>query len=175
MVSLESTPLGRILPKDEPVFRNQFVSVLPAGEEEIAITVGTGHGAVALVRWKDKVLLVNQPRYATNEMAWELPRATSLEDESPVETAARCVEGWSGVSVDQDSAIPVGTVMPDAEILTNEVSLFVMDAESGTIRVNRDNARWVEIEELVTACTDGQVEDAFTCMTVLRARLGKLI
>lgn len=38
-----------------------------------------------------------------------------------------------------------------------------------------DEARWVEIEELVEAGNDGRVQDNFTCLAVMRARPKGLI
>lgn len=158
------------------VFANEFISLRDSGNSEHAeVTVGTGRGAVALVRSNGRVLMVRTPRYATGNFEWELPRGGSLEDESPVDTAARCVEGWAGITVDADNAVSLGTMNPDAEILTNEVAMFVLDASESKIRANHENARWTDTEELVDACLNGEIEDAFSCMTVLRARLNGVI
>lgn len=153
-----------------PVFANDFITMNSDGEN-VEVTVGTGKGAVALVRSSNKVLMIRTPRYATDSMEWALPRGSSLEYESGPETASRCVEGWTGVTVDEGSIIALGEMYPDSEILTNEVSLFAMSASSSKVRTNHDHAKWVDVEELVTACIEGEVEDSFTCIAMLRARI----
>jgi hypothetical protein len=159
-----------------PVFANEFVSLKTSGDgEHVGVTVGTGRGAVALVRSSNKILMIRTPRYATDSMEWALPRGGSLEDEPGVETAIRCVEGWTGISADPVSAIHLGDMNPDPEILTNEVSLFIMDARSSKVRTNHENSKWVGIDELVAACIEGEIEDSFTCMAVLRARINGII
>ena len=159
----------------DPVFANDFVSMEYSNDGSLLITVGTGLGAVALVRRSGKILMIRTPRYATGSFEWELPRGGSLEDESAVETAARCVEGWTGVTVDESSVIHLGVMNPDPELLTNEVSLLLLDTLNSTVRTNHENVKWVGIEELVAACLNGEIEDSFTCMAVLRARLNAMI
>lgn len=158
-----------------PVFSNDFISLKEGTDDRVEITVGNGKGAAALVRKGTKVLLVRTPRYATGSMEWALPRGSSTEDESPEETAARCVEGWTGVSVDEMSITSLGEMYPDAQVLTNEVSLFLMSASDGKVKTNHENVRWIDAGELMLACVTGEIEDSFTCMAVLRARIaGKL-
>lgn len=159
-----------------PVFSNDFISVQETGiEGRVAVTVGTGSGAVALVRRNGKTLMVRHPRYATDSLEWELPRASSLEGEAPLETVQRCVEGWTGVQVDTSSALSLGVIFPDPEIITNKVSIHLVEAMSTLVRVNHENVRWVDTETLVDSCLSGEVEDAFTCTAVLRARIKELI
>jgi ADP-ribose pyrophosphatase YjhB (NUDIX family) len=159
-----------------PVFANEFVSLKTSDDgEHMEVTVGTGRGAVALVRSNSKVLMIRTPRYATGSMEWALPRGGSLEDESGVETAIRCVEGWTGISVDEESVVHLGGMNPDPEVLTNEVALFVMEARSSKVRANHVDSKWVAIEELVTACIEGEIEDSFTCIAVLRSRINRII
>lgn len=161
---------------DGPLFENDFVHVVTSATgDRAAVTVGTGNGAVALVLASGRILMIRTPRYAIGSLEWELPRGGALEDEPLLETAARCVEGWSGVTVDIASAVPLGTMNPDAEILTNEVALFVLDAVTSKIRFNHENTQWVDEEKLIDACLSGEIEDSFTCMAVLRARLNGVI
>lgn len=158
--------------KAVPVFANEFMSLKTSDDGKHAeMTVGNGRGAVALVRSSTKILMIRTPRYATGSVEWALPRGGSWGDETGVETAMRCVEGWTGVNVDPESAVHLGDMNPDSEILTNEVALFIMEARSSKVRTNHENSKWVAIEELVAACIDGEIEDSFTCMAVLRARI----
>lgn len=163
------------VPENDIIFANDHVSLRSSGDGHVAVTVGSGYGAVALVFRNGKVLVVRTPRYATDTLEWELPRAGSLKSESAVDTAARCVEGWTGVRVHEGTAIPLGTVTPDPELLTNEVSLLFMHAASGSILTNHENAKWVDVEALVSACVEDEIKDSFTVITVLRARLNGLI
>ena len=160
---------------DDVVFANDFVSLRSSGDGHVSVTVGTGRGAVALVYRNGKVLMIRTPRYATDTLEWELPRAGSLEGESAAETAARSVEGWTGVSVSKAGAISLGTVTPDPELLTNEVTLLFTHAISGKIRTNHENSKWVDAETLVASCLDDELQDSFTVVAVLRARLNGLI
>lgn len=158
------------------VFVNEFVSVNSSSDgERVKLTVGTGRGAVSLVRSTSNILMIRTPRYATGSMEWALPRGGSMDDETVAETAVRCVEGWTGVLVDEGSVIHLGNMNPDPEILTTEVSLYAMEARGGKIRTNHEDSKWVAVEELVTACIEGEIEDSFTCIAVLRARISGVI
>lgn len=159
-----------------PVFANDFISLKTSSDgESVEVTVGNGKGAVALVRSGNKVLMLRTPRYATGSMEWAFPRGGSLDDESGAETAVRCVEGWTGITLDEESIESLGEMYPDPEILTNEVSLFTMTARSSKVRANHEHVKWVDAEELVTACVEGEIEDSFTCMAMLRARINGIL
>jgi ADP-ribose pyrophosphatase YjhB (NUDIX family) len=159
-----------------PVFANEFVSLKTSVDgEHVEVTVGTGRGAAVLVRSSNKILMIRTPRYATGRMEWALPRGGSMKDELALETAMRCVEGWTGVTVDPESAIHLGDMNPDPEVLTNSVELFVVEARSSKVRANHEDSKWVAIEELVAACVEGEIEDSFTCMAVLRARINGIV
>ena len=161
-----------------PDFQNGFITVESSREdpEKKIVTVGTGSGAVALVRQGKRILLLKQPRYAVGQDEWELPRGGTEPGEGTLDAALRCVEGKTGLVVDPATAMPLGTLTPDAEILTTVVALYVLQVPTGTrIPVGPDTAQWVDAAELVEQCLDGIVQDAFTCAAVLRARLSGLI
>lgn len=162
-----------------PEFENDFISITstPSGaNQSTTVRVGTGFGAVALVLRGTKVLMVNEVRYAIGSEAWELPRGGSAENEDPIETAVRCVEGKTGITLATEGVVSLGIVSPDAEILTTQVSIYSFEApRNAKIYVSAAESKWFDADELVQSCLDGSVEDSFTCIAVLRARLKGLI
>lgn len=176
MSALAPTPFQHEEGSDTTVFDNEFVTVNESVDGAPIVQVGTGTGAVALVCRGDKVLMIRESRYATGSVEWELPRGGTLDGEEPLAAAVRSTEGKSGVDVYPEDAVFLGTVAPDGEILTTEVFVYVLNVPRSTkIRASADEARWVDKSELLASCLDGSVQDAFTCLAVLRARLKGMI
>lgn len=176
MSSLTPTPLQHEDESGTAVFGNDFVTVNESADGSSIVQVGTGTGAVALVYRGDKILMVRENRYATGSVEWELPRGGTLEGEEPLSAAVRSVEGKSGVDVYPEDSVLLGTVNPDGEILTTEVFLYaLMVPLSAKIRASPDEAKWFDTAELLAACLDGSVQDSFTCLAVMRAKLQGLI
>jgi ADP-ribose pyrophosphatase YjhB (NUDIX family) len=173
---LTPTPFQQEDGSGTAVFSNDFVTVNESVDGVPIVQVGTGTGAVALVCRGDKVLMIRENRYATGSVEWELPRGGTLEGEEPLAAAVRSAEGKSGVDVYPEDAVFLGTVAPDGEILSTEVFVYVLHVPRSTkIRASADEAKWVDKSELFESCLDGSVQDSFTCLAVLRARLKGLI
>lgn len=143
---------------------------------------GSGGGAAVLVLREGKVLMVRQPRYATGENTWELPRGGSAEGEDFAVTALRELYEETGEKGTLDGLVSLGNIQPDTGILNAEAGLYMSTNNTTVDDINRggedgeiENMQWVDANELVDACVDGTIKDSFTCVAVMRARLKGLI
>lgn len=165
------------------VFANRYLKIDMVPSRFGAFTTvknGSGGGAAVLLVRDGKVMMVRQPRYAVGENTWELPRGGSKEGEDNSVAALRELKEETGEEGRMDGLISLGNIQPDTGILNTEAGLFMSTInttssdghdEEGEI----DNAKWVDVEELVEACVDGTIKDSFTCVAVMRARLKGLI
>lgn len=143
---------------------------------------GTGRGAVSLIVHRGQALVVRQPRYAVGLACWEAPRGGSKSGECLTATALREATEETGIDLAASSATELGTLHPDTGLLQTEVSLILITlpdaaevAPTHATDGEVDQVRWVKVEDLVAACADGTVSDAFTVAAVLRAHARGLL
>lgn len=165
------------------VFANRYMKVDMVPSRFGAFTTiksGSGGGAAVLLLREGKVLMVRQPRYATGENTWELPRGGSKEGEDYSEAALRELKEETGEEGDVNGLVSLGNIQPDTGILNTEAGLYMStinttSSEPHDVEGEIDNMQWVDANELVDACVDGTIKDSFTCVAVMRARLKGLI
>lgn len=165
------------------VFANRYLKIDMVPSRFGAFTTvknGSGGGAAVLLMRDGKVLMVRQPRYATGENTWELPRGGSKEGEDYSEAALRELKEETGEEGSVEGLISLGNIQPDTGILNTEAGLYMSTINSKSdephdVEGEIDNMQWVDANELVEACVDGTIKDSFTCVAVMRARLKGLI
>ena len=164
------------------VFSNRYLKVdlVPSRFGPFTtIKNGTGGGAAVLVVRDGKVLMVTQPRYATGEANWEIPRGGANVGEDFAEAALRELKEETGEEGTIEGLVSLGNIQPDTGILNTEAGLFLSTSNTPTELAEADgeidNLQWVDIDEVVEACVDGTIKDSFTCVAVMRARLKGLL
>jgi ADP-ribose pyrophosphatase len=165
------------------VFANRYLKIDMVPSRFGAFTTvknGSGGGAAVLLIRDGKVMMVRQPRYAIGENTWELPRGGSKEGEDNSVAALRELKEETGEEGQMEGLVSLGNIQPDTGILNTEAGLFMSTINTSTgedydEEGEIDNAKWVDVDELVEACVDGTIKDSFTCVAVMRARLKGLI
>jgi ADP-ribose pyrophosphatase len=163
------------------VFANRYLKVdlVPSRFGPFTtIKNGTGGGAAVLVVRDGKVLMVSQPRYATGEVNWEIPRGGANEGEDFADAALRELKEETGEEGTLEGLVSLGNIQPDTGILNTEAGLFISTSNSASESVSDgeiDSLQWVDVDEVVEACVDGTIKDSFTCVAVMRARLRGLL
>ena len=164
------------------VFSNRYLKVelVPSRFGPFTtIKNGTGGGAAVLVVRDGKVLMVTQPRYATGEANWEIPRGGANVGEDFAEAALRELKEETGEEGTVEGLVSLGNIQPDNGILNTEAGLFLSTSNVPTDKAESDgeidNLQWVDVDEVVEACVDGTIKDSFTCVAVMRARLKGLL
>ena len=179
-----STPLSEVNSEEGcgEVFRNDYIAIemIPSRFGPFTqVKNGTGSGSAVLIVRDGQVLLVKQPRYAVGTTLWELPRGSAEKMEDLATTALREMEEETGLKAGYVDLQSLGNIFPDSGILNTEVGLFVAVLPEGQPWLSGDNEiddmMWVDANELVEACAFGQVQDAFTNVAVMRAKIKGII
>lgn len=166
-----------------PVYSNRFVSVslIPSRFGPFTqVQSGAGTGAAILLVRDGHVMIVNQPRYAVGKSMWEIPRGSADAMEDLASSALRELAEETGIQADYGHLVSLGNIHPDTGILNTEVALFFAALPEGLswqqpTTGEIDALAWVDADALVEACADGRIQDAFTNLAVMRARLKGLI
>jgi len=182
---LGATPLPAVSgDKSEVLYHDQFVTVqnIPSAYGGF-VTVQNAHGkgsAVVIVNNNNEMMLVSQDRPAVGERNWEIPKGASNDNEDLSETAQREVMEETGIDLPLESIIALGNVQPDtARMVTRAGTFFARTNQTGSDGLDEAgeiaSKGWFPVEDVVNACLDGTIEDSFTIVAVLRARVRGLI
>lgn len=171
-----------------PVFENRYATVEMVPSRYGPFTTvrsGNGGGAAVLAVRDGHVMLVCQPRYAVGQHMWELPRGGNRPGESNFDAGAREAAEETGVHIDPEHLVDLGAIVPDSGVVSTTAGLLIArlpsppavpDTEPAAVTDEEvDTVRWVPVDDVVAACVDGTITDAFTCVAVMRARLLGLI
>ncbi|GMU70093.1 MAG: ADP-ribose pyrophosphatase [Steroidobacteraceae bacterium] len=171
LVASETKFRGRI------VTANVEVVDLPGGHRAtLDIIHHPGGAAVVALDRRQQVCLLRQYRHAAGGWVRELPAGKLEPGEAPLLTAQRELVEEAGTRAAQWSAL--GTMLSSPGVLTETVHLFLATGleateaqpEAGEVLT----VEWLALGEACRLALDGTIDDAKTCVGLLRAaaRLG---
>lgn len=138
---------------------------LPGGKNCIRETVvHPGASAIIPVIGKDKVLLINQFRYATGQSIWEIPAGTLDKNEPPARCARRELEEETGFVARSVKKLAEFYSCPG--FCTERIHLFLAKGLSpgrGAARPDADeniNCRIFGRRQIVQMLNNGTIKDA---------------
>lgn len=145
---------------------------LPNGHEaELEILHHPGGAAAVAVDADGRVCLLRQYRHAAGGFVWELPAGRLEPGEPPQETARRELVEEAGIAARDWRSLGVSLSSPG--VFTERIHLFLatgldpapMAREAAEVM----EVHWLPLEEAVSRCVDGRIEDSKTCIGLLRA------
>ena len=145
---------------------------LPNGHEaELEILHHPGGAAAVAVDADGRVCLLRQYRHAAGGFVWELPAGRLEPDEPPQETARRELVEEAGIAARDWRSLGVSLSSPG--VFTERIHLFLATgldpAPLAREAAEVMEVHWLPLEEAVSRCVDGRIEDSKTCIGLLRA------
>jgi ADP-ribose pyrophosphatase len=138
------------------------VAILPLRTDDGVVTIG----------------LVQVWRIPLARYCWEIPRGFG-ESSDPADDAVRELSEEVGVMVSPEQLIPLGDVLPNSGLLAGEVRVFAVHVRTKEISSPHDDEitalAWIPVDEVLARIHAGDINDAFTMVAVLRARLSGLL
>ena len=139
---------------------------------------GTDFPGVVMLPYRDgKIGLVKSFRVPVQDTIWELPRGRGESHDSEAE-GLRELHEETGVEVNPDSVVSLGTMYPDSGFLSTAVYLFFayVPADAKFLAIDEvEDAEWVPVYEVLDRIASGDIKDGFTIAAVSRALLLELI
>jgi ADP-ribose pyrophosphatase len=139
-----------------------------------------GKGGVVVVPiYKDKIGLIKQYRYPVDKFLIEVPRGFS-ESYDLVENVIRELKEETGIVIEKDRIIDLGTVYPNSGLLSSEINLFAVKLKSKSnermiLGKEPTDFKWytkVQVEKMIK---NNEICDAFTLCAIFRALLKGII
>ena len=145
---------------------------LPNGHEaELEILHHPGGAAAVAVDADGRVCLLRQYRHAASGFVWELPAGRLEPGEPPQETARRELVEEAGIAARDWRSLGVSLSSPG--VFTERIHLFLATgldpAPLAREAAEVMEVHWLPLEEAVSRCVDGRIEDSKTCIGLLRA------
>jgi 8-oxo-dGTP pyrophosphatase MutT (NUDIX family) len=145
---------------------------LPNGHEaELEILHHPGGAAAVAVDADGRVCLLRQYRHAAGGFVWELPAGRLEPGEPPQETARRELVEEAGIAARDWRSLGVSLSSPG--VFTERIHLFLATgldpAPLAREAAEVMEVHWLPLEEAVSRCVDGRIEDSKTCIGLLRA------
>ncbi len=128
----------------------------------------SGGAGILCISTDQKVLLIQQYRYAYNEELYEIPAGKLEPNENPLEAAKREFEEETGYCADE--IYPLTTIYPtcgysDEKIYLYYVSTYHPSKPHLDIDENIE-AYWIDFKEVLSMIRLGQIKDAKTICAI---------
>lgn len=145
---------------------------LPNGHRaELEILHHPGGAAIVALDADARVCLLHQFRHAAGGLVWELPAGKLEPAESAEDTARRELAEEAGVSAARWQSL--GSSLSSPGVFTERIALFLA-TELVPAHAEREAAEvfdihWIPLAEAIDRALAGEIEDAKTCIGLLRA------
>lgn len=131
-------------------------------------------GVVILPIAENQVGIVTVYRRTIAAESREIPRGFGGEGTGPRSDAVRELREETGLEIDEDALIELGTVHPNTGLLASEVALFAAPFPQARHTTPIDSVEvhkfeWVTLESLFQSIDANAIRDSFTQVALLRA------
>ncbi len=163
----------------KPIYRNKWLSLredvaeLPDGRTTIYGVVTCGHcvGILPFID-PDTVQLIQQYRYVTQRVTWEMPTGGVHDGESTEEAAQRELAEEIGYRAGR--LVPVSTYHTSKSVMDETAHLFLAEELVKLERQPRDETEFIEVRpfsfrEVLQMVLAGEIVDGMTIIAVLLA------
>ena len=163
----------------KPIYSNKWLSLredvaeLPDGRTTIYGVVTCGHcvGILPFID-PDTVLLIQQYRYVTQRVTWEMPTGGVHDGESTEEAAQRELAEEIGYRAGR--LVPVSTYHTSKSVMDETAHLFLAEELVKLERQPRDETEFIEVRpfpfrEVLQMVLAGEIVDGMTIIAVLLA------
>lgn len=166
LIASETKFRGRV------VTANVEVVQLPDGQRvTLDIVHHPGGAAVVAIDAALRVCLLRQYRHAAGGWVWELPAGKLEPGEPPLATAQREIVEEAGVGAAQWEAL--GHIISSPGVFTEKIHLFLATGLSPAAQATEPGevleVHWLAFDEACRRVLAGGIDDAKTCVGLLRA------
>jgi len=145
---------------------------LPNGHRaELEILHHPGGAAIVALDDSNRVCLLYQFRHAAGGWVWELPAGKLEPQESAEKTARRELIEEAGVSAEHWQSL--GCCLSSPGVFTERIAIFLARSLQRVTGETEDaevfEVHWVALDEAIGRALSGEIEDAKTCIGLLRA------
>ena len=130
-------------------------------------------GVVILPLHELFVGLVRQFRYPIGKFAWELPRGFGGDKGTDAQAVTELCEE-TGIQVRSEDLIDLGRIHQNSGLFASEVQLYAVLTESADSHDRNSDSeitefQWFPLSRVLSMMNSGEIGDAFTMCTILRA------
>jgi ADP-ribose pyrophosphatase len=162
-------------------YKNEWFSVIRDENYYFIDEPKSMDSAAILLRWKNKIVLVEQYRPAIRQSCIEIPRGYAEPGESSLDCAIREVYEETGFHLTSEMLTPLGYLNPNSAILTSSVSIYYgqVDAIQNKEPLSNEIDRCIypTYEEFCSMIFSGAVTDGFTisafALAILKTDIAK--
>ncbi|MBK8503132.1 MAG: NUDIX hydrolase [Saprospiraceae bacterium] len=168
--------LDKAIVYENPWIRVEHRNVInPSGNRGIYGTVHYKNIAIAILPIDDEgfTYIVGQYRYVLQSYSWEIPEGGCPEGEATLEAAKRELKEETGLEATKWTPI---LEMDLSNSVSDEVSLSylaqgISNGNAAPEETENLQVKKIHFDELVRMVLEGQIRDALTVATVLRAKI----
>ncbi|MFC0323103.1 NUDIX hydrolase [Gallibacterium melopsittaci] len=127
-------------------------------------------GAVAICKFEDRLLLINNYRYGINRMSLEFPRGYVEKGETLEECAIRELFEETGVIFNPtvDSIKKLGEVAVSSSIMATMTPFYLIEIKQSLPEIhlqkeeNIEDFKWESIDNIINLIKENKIVDSFT-------------
>ena len=156
-------------------YKNAWFSVIRNGKYYFIDEPKSSDSSAILLRWKNKIVLVEQYRPAIRKFSIEIPRGYAEPGESSIDCAIREVDEETGFSITKNMLTILGYLNPNSAILTSRVTIHYghIDDSQNQKPVSTEINRCIfaTYNEFCSMVLSGIITDGFTISAFALAML----
>jgi len=149
------------------IYKNKWFKVIKKNKKWFYIEENFNKGAVILIKIKESFIFVKVFRIPINKFSIELPRGFNQSNESSIEAAIREAYEETGIKINKNKIIKLGSIYPNNGILNSEIDIFFTELSTNIITELRDKQEIskilkIKISKINFLISKGIIKDAFT-------------
>lgn len=157
---------------DKVVYSNPWFQIIKNGRYHYMREKNARQSAVIIAERDDCYLFVRQYRYSLKKDMLELPRGSAKDSETSVDCAVRELMEESGLVINAEDVIKLGTVCPNSGVMASDVGVFFAKVESDQKPINTHadgikEAVFIQKNKVLDMIRANEITDAFSLAALM--------